>query len=68
MDTQHPFPLPQGNQAEWTARQWQAAANHYWYEIMGVDREEPNYRPLLSILEDAHRHATRRSAATRATQ
>jgi hypothetical protein len=65
--TPHPFPLPAGPEAAWTARQWQAAANFYHYEIMGVDRAEPNYRPTLSLLESAHRHAQRRAAALRAT-
>lgn len=64
--TDHPFPLPSGNEADWTARQWQAAANHYHYEVMGVDRNEPNYRPLLSLLESARNHAQRRARALRA--
>jgi hypothetical protein len=62
----HPFPFPAGREADWTARQWQAAANFYHYEAMGVDRDEPNYRPTLSLLEAAHRHAQRRAAAARA--
>lgn len=61
----HPFPLPVGPSASWDARTWQAAANHYWYEIMGVDRTVPNYRPLLSLLEAAHGEATRKASALR---
>lgn len=61
----HPFPLPSGLEAGWSVQEWQAAANHYWYEIMGVDRSEPNYRPLLSLLEAAHAHATRHARALR---
>lgn len=61
----HPFPFPTGNRADWTARDWQAAANRYWYDIMGVDRSEPNYRPQLSMLEAAHKEATRKAAALR---
>ncbi len=57
--------MPAGFESSWDARQWQAAANHYWYEIMGVDRSEPNYRPVLSLLEAAHAHATRRAKALR---
>jgi len=63
---EHPFPFPSGNQSDWTAREWQAAANRYWYDIMGVDRGEPNYRPRLSLLESAHKHATRRARQLRA--
>ena len=44
--TPHPFPLPTGLEAAWTARQWHAPPNFYHYEIMGVDRDEPNYRPV----------------------
>lgn len=62
----HPFPMPQGPQGSWDARQWQAAANYYWYEIMGIDRSEPNYRPYLSMLESAYAHATRKARALRA--
>lgn len=64
--TPHPFPLPTGPQAAWDARRWQSAANFYHYEIMGVDRTEPNYRPTLSLLEDGFRHAQRRARALRA--
>jgi len=66
--TTHPFPLPRGNQGDWTAREWQAAANFYHYEIMGVDRDEPNYRPHLSLLESAFAHATRKARALRAAK
>ena len=62
----HPFPLPRGFESDWTAREWQSAANHYWYEIQGVDRSELNYRPVLSLLESAFRHATRKAQALRA--
>lgn len=61
----HPFPMPTGNRADWTARDWQAAANRYWFDIMAVDRSESNYRPTLSMLESAHQHATRRARALR---
>lgn len=61
-----PFPFPAGNQGDWTAAQWQAAANRYWYDIMGVDRSEPNYRPVLSLLESAFKHASSKARALRA--
>ena len=68
MTTPHPFPFPTGNRTDWTAADWQAAANRCWYDIMGVDRTTPNYRPHLSALEAEHKHATRRAAALRATR
>ncbi len=54
----HPFPLPVGLESEWTAKQWQQAANFYWYERMGVERVG-NYRPTMSLLETAYKHAVR---------
>lgn len=64
--SEHPFPLPRGLESDWTARDWQAAANHYHYEIMSVDRvNDANYRPLLSLLEAAFNHASRRAKAAR---
>lgn len=64
----NPFPLPAGPEANWGAREHQAAANYYWYKIMGVDREEPNYRPYLSLLESAHKRHTRYAVRLRAEE
>ena len=64
--TNHPFPYPQGNRADWTARDWQAAANRYYYDMMGVDKSEPNYRSHLSTLEAGFNEATRKAKALRA--
>ena len=61
--TTHPWPLPAGPQANWNTRDWQAAANFYHYEIMGIDYDAPNYRPTLSLLEDGFKHAQRKAAA-----
>jgi len=62
----HPFPFPRGNRIDWTSRDWQAAANRYFYDIGKVDRSEPNYRPHLSCLESAFNEATRKARALRA--
>ncbi len=56
----HPFPYPKGPETSWTAKEWQAAANHYWYEMMGLERVG-NYRPVLSLLESAFRRCTRKA-------
>lgn len=61
----HPFPHPGGYESLWGAKEHQAAANHYWYEIMGVDRNDPNYRPYLSLLESEFNRHTRKAAAIR---
>jgi len=62
----HPFPFPAGPEANWTAGEHQAAANRYHYDIMGVDRSEPNYRPHLSLLESAFNRHSRYARALRA--
>lgn len=62
----HPWPYPTMPKSLWGAAEWQAAANHYWYEKMEVDTDDPNYRPVLSLLESAHRHAVRQAQAYRA--
>ena len=65
MTQAHPFPLPEGNACEWTARDWQRAANFYWYELAGIDRSEPNYKPMETLLKSAHAHAMRKAKALR---
>lgn len=67
MNKIHPFPLPVGPEATWNAQEHQAAANHYWYEIMGVDRDASNYRPYLSLLESAFNRHTRYAKRLRAS-
>ena len=66
MSNPHPFPFPQGNRADWSARDWQAAANRYFYDMGGVDRSAPNYRPQLSMLEAGFNEATRKAKQLRA--
>jgi len=61
----HPFPFPSGNRADWTARDWQAAANRYFYDMQGIDRTAPNYRPALSMMEAGYSEATRKARAMR---
>ncbi len=62
----NPFPLPAGPRADWTAADWQQKANRDWFEIMAVDRDQPNYRPALSMLEASHAHSTRKARQLRA--
>lgn len=62
------FAMPSGPESEWTARDYQAAANVAWIRIGRVDRSYPNYRPVLSVLEAAHARYTRRARAMRGAQ
>lgn len=66
--SEHPFPHPGGYESLWSAKEHQAAANHYWYKIMGVDREDPNYRPYLSLLEAAFKRHTSKAKAMRSNE
>lgn len=65
MTQSHPFPFPSAPRAQWTAIDYQRAANRYFYDMQAVDRSESNYRPHLTMLEAGYRECSRKASALR---
>lgn len=65
---EHPFPMPHGPERMWSHVEHQRAANHYWYEVVELDRTQPNYRPILSLLQAAFARHSRYARRLRAEQ
>lgn len=62
------WPMPKGPEAEWTSREHQAAANHYFDAMGRVNRDYPNYRPTLTALETSYKRHTRYAQQLRAKE
>lgn len=60
------WPMPQGLEANWTARDYQAAANSEFDAMGRINRDYPNYRPILSMLESSYARYSRKARELRA--
>lgn len=59
------WPMPTGPETDWTARDYQAAANSQFDAMGRVNRDYPNYRPTLSMLESSFNRYSRKARQMR---
>lgn len=53
------FAMPAPPETNWGSKQYQAAANVVFLKMGRINREFPNYRPTLSMLESSFARYTR---------
>lgn len=60
------WPMPKTPEALWSAADYQAAANSTFDAMGRINRNYPNYRPTLSVLESSFKRFNRRARELRA--